>query len=117
MEAAVKAAENPLTGPLAKKNLVDQLGIDELLALEFKDLQLGDFDLGLTGFDGDEIDQLLADAVDGMDGLDDADGWILRTPSAQRIRDRHGQAFPVSARGLIPGHSIRAATCWITGNL
>lgn len=46
---------------------------DELLAFELKDLQLGDFDLGLTGFDGDEIDGLLAGAVDGMDGLGDAD--------------------------------------------
>src|SRR5258706_4428383 len=37
---------------------------DELVALELQDLQLADFDLDLTGFDGSEIDDLLLAAED-----------------------------------------------------
>jgi site-specific DNA-methyltransferase (adenine-specific) len=44
---------------------------DEMLALELKDLQAADFDLSLTGFEGDELNALLAEAVE--DGLVDDD--------------------------------------------
>src|ERR1700693_4751530 len=37
---------------------------EELLALEFQDIQKLDFDLALTGFDPKEIDDLLLDPVD-----------------------------------------------------
>lgn len=44
---------------------------DELLAIELKDLQDSDFDLSLTGFADDELNALLADAID--EGLVDED--------------------------------------------
>jgi DNA modification methylase len=46
---------------------------DELLALEFQDLRGEEFDLDLTGFDGDEIEALLARAVEETEGLTDED--------------------------------------------
>src|SRR5258708_7902515 len=45
---------------------------EELLALELQELQQSDFDLDLTGFDGDEIQRLLADQESLM-GLTDED--------------------------------------------
>src|SRR5271168_2612285 len=45
---------------------------EELLALELQDIQAMDFDLSLTGFEDDELAQLLA-AQDAMDGLTDED--------------------------------------------
>ena len=44
---------------------------DEMLAIELKELKLEDFDLSLTGFDGDELSALLAEAVE--EGLTDED--------------------------------------------
>lgn len=44
---------------------------DELLKLEFGDLQLDAFDLGLTGFDENELSELLSDAT--ATGLTDED--------------------------------------------
>lgn len=44
---------------------------DEMLRLEFADLQDADFDLSLTGFDDDELNALLAKAVE--EGLTDED--------------------------------------------
>ena len=44
---------------------------DEMLSLELKDLQAADFDLSLTGFEGEELNALLAEAVE--DGLVDDD--------------------------------------------
>lgn len=46
---------------------------DEMLALEFKDLGEMGFDLDLTGFGGDEIDQLLAELDATPEGETDAD--------------------------------------------
>jgi hypothetical protein len=40
---------------------------DELLALEMQELQEMNFDLDLTGFDGDEIDHLVLNAEDDLD--------------------------------------------------
>jgi ParB-like chromosome segregation protein Spo0J len=39
----------------------------ETLALELADLKLSEFDLDLTGFNLDEIDELLADKTEGLD--------------------------------------------------
>jgi site-specific DNA-methyltransferase (adenine-specific) len=63
---------------------------DEMLRLELADLQDADFDLSLTGFDDDELNALLATAVDeGLTGEDavpevpetpvtvEGDVWIL----------------------------------------
>ena len=46
---------------------------DELLALELRDLGLEDLDLALTGFDEDEIENLLAGVPEEADGLTDDD--------------------------------------------
>lgn len=46
---------------------------DEMLALEFKDLGEIGFDLDLTGFGGDEIDELLAELDATPEGETDAD--------------------------------------------
>jgi DNA modification methylase len=45
---------------------------DELLSLELRDLADGGFDLGLTGFSGDELADLLADRTEGLTDPDDA---------------------------------------------
>jgi DNA modification methylase len=45
---------------------------DEMLRLELLDLRNESFDLGLTGFDADEINTLLADANAGLTDPDDA---------------------------------------------
>ena len=50
---------------------------DELLAMELRDLQVDDFDLGLIGFSDDELSELMArvDSAPGQDGTDgDTDG-------------------------------------------
>ena len=52
---------------LADNKLALIAGWDEdLLRIELTDLQLEGFDLGLTGFDADEIGRLLIDATDGL---------------------------------------------------
>lgn len=43
---------------------------DEMLSVELQELQSADYDLALTGFDGDEIERLLA-AGDAPDAFDD----------------------------------------------
>jgi DNA modification methylase len=45
---------------------------DELLSLELRDLADGGFDLGLIGFSGDELADLLADRTEGLTDPDDA---------------------------------------------
>lgn len=59
---------------IADNRLAMNAGWDEeMLALEFKDLQDMDFDLSLTGFDLGEIDELLANAEAMPEGLTDED--------------------------------------------
>ena len=48
---------------------------DELLKIEFQALSDADFDLELTGFDDDEIDELLVEEIENNFG-DDAEGEI-----------------------------------------
>jgi DNA modification methylase len=45
---------------------------EELLVLELQDLKESDFDLSMTGFDGEELTRLLA-AADAVEGLTDED--------------------------------------------
>ena len=45
---------------------------DDLLKLELAELQTDGFDLGLTGFSGDELDALLADKTEGLTDPDEA---------------------------------------------
>jgi hypothetical protein len=56
---------------IADNKLAENAGWDDaLLRLELADLKLGGLDLGLPGFDGAELDGLLAG--ENIDGLDDA---------------------------------------------
>jgi DNA modification methylase len=58
---------------IADNKLALNAGWDEsLLSLELQDLQSDGFDLGLTGFSGDELDALLADRTAGLTDPDDA---------------------------------------------
>src|SRR5690606_24101599 len=59
---------------------------EELLALELSDLQEAGFDLGLTGFGDDELQNLLYGSHDEQDGLteDDAIPEVPATPVTRR---------------------------------
>lgn len=58
---------------IADNKLALNAGWDEdLLSLELRDLRDGGFDLGLTGFGGDELADLLADRTVGLTDPDDA---------------------------------------------
>ena len=53
---------------LADNKLAENAGWDEeLLRIELADLKVEDFDLGLTGFDDEELSRLLAEAVDAQE--------------------------------------------------
>jgi ParB-like chromosome segregation protein Spo0J len=57
---------------------------DELLSLELLDLKDLDFDLGLTGFEDEELARLLA-AQDAAEGLTDEDAFLsYRKPQSLR---------------------------------
>ena len=65
---------------IADNKLALNAGWDEaMLALEFQELQAIDYDMSLTGFMGDEIDQLLADLDATPEGATDED----ETPPVQ----------------------------------
>jgi DNA modification methylase len=64
---------------LADNRIAENAGWDEeLLKVELAELKLGDYDLSLTGFDADEIDQLLDG--ESNDGLTDEDA-VPETPT------------------------------------
>src|SRR5690606_27688612 len=72
---------------LADNRIALNAGWDEdLLALELSDLQEAGFDLGLTGFDDDELQDLLYGNRDEQDGLteDDAIPEVPATPVTRR---------------------------------
>src|SRR5690606_16479779 len=72
---------------LADNRIAMNAGWDEeLLALELSDLQEAGFDLGLTGFDDDELQDLLYGNRDEQDGLteDDAIPEVPVTPVSRR---------------------------------
>jgi len=57
---------------IADNKLALNAGWDlELLAVELGDLQAFDFDLGLTGFSGDELGKLLAEKTEGLTDPDE----------------------------------------------
>jgi DNA modification methylase len=88
---------------IADNRLALNAGWDtEMLAIEFADLSEGGFDLGLTGFDPDEISALLADPIE--EGLTDED----EVPDAPTI--------PVSASGdvwLLGAHRVMCGSATI----
>src|SRR5690606_18416090 len=72
---------------LAENRIALNAGWDEeLLGLELSDLQEAGFDLGLTGFDDDELQNLLYGNRDEQDGLteDDAIPEVPATPVTRR---------------------------------
>ncbi|MGE0417711.1 MAG: DNA modification methylase [Acetobacteraceae bacterium] len=77
---------------------------DELLALEFQDLQDLGFDLSLTGFDPSEIAHLLTEAVAGLTDPDDVPP-IPANPVSQL-----GDVWILGAHRLICGDCTDAAT-------
>jgi DNA modification methylase len=81
---------------LADNRLAEQAGWDrEMLALELGDLQLDRFDLGLTGFDDDELDRLLAElgtemgAREGEDEVPDVPETPVSRPGDLWLLGRH----------------------------
>jgi DNA modification methylase len=87
---------------------------DALLALEFEDLQLADFDLSLTGFEDHEISRLLSDNAvsDAGDQEQDADepdaADDVPTPPVIPV-SRLGDVWQLGAHRLICGDAADAA--------
>jgi DNA modification methylase len=79
---------------------------DDLLGLELLDLKNLDFDLGLTGFDDEELARLLA-AQDATDGLCDEDA----TPPAPQTPTSHlGDLWLLGRHRLVCGDSTNQET-------
>ncbi len=70
---------------------------EELLALELKDIQAADFDLALTGFDGKELDDLLA--------LDDEEEVNAAPPLPESPVSRPGDLW------VLGPHRVRCGDC------
>lgn len=79
---------------------------DALLALEMRDLQGMDFDLGLLGFDTSEIDQLLAGLDATPEGDTDADD--VPEPPAAPV-SRLGDVWLLGKHRLMCGDSAKAS--------
>jgi len=75
---------------------------DELLQLELADLKVEDYDLALTGFDADELAQLLADAP--TEGLTDEDE--IPEPPAVPVT-RRGDLWILGKHRLLCGDSTK----------
>ena len=91
---------------LADNKLAENAGWDEeLLRLELADLKLADFDLGLIGFDPDELDDILSPAEDQA-GLtdDDAVPELAEDPVSQR-----GDVWRLGEHRLLCGDSTDPA--------
>ncbi len=87
---------------LADNKLAENAGWDEeLLRLELADLKLADYDLGLIGFDPDELDDILSPAGDQA-GLtdDDAVPELAEDPVSQR-----GEVWRLGEHRLLCGDS------------
>ena len=90
---------------LADNKLALNAGGDtDMLRLELADLQLGGFDLGLTGFDEDEIAGLLVDKNGGLTHPDD-----IPTGPAEPV-SQLGDVWVLGRHRLICGDSTDAGT-------
>ena len=72
---------------------------EDMLRVEFADLKLADFDLGLIGFDGNELDALLADKTEGLTDPDEAP-----EPPAEPVT-RLGDVWLLGRHRLVCGDS------------
>lgn len=92
---------------LADNRLAMNAGWDaDVLAVELADLQGADFDIGLLGFDGAEINKLLgADAEDVKDDDFDVDGE-LKNPAVTKL----GDLWLLGKHRLVCGDSTKEET-------
>ena len=92
---------------LADNRLAMNAGWDaDMLAVELADLQGADFDIGLLGFDGAEINKLLgADAEDVKDDDFDVDGE-LKNPAVTKL----GDLWLLGKHRLVCGDSTKEET-------
>jgi hypothetical protein len=89
---------------LADNKLALNAGWDtDLLKLELADLQAEGFELGLTGFDGDELAALLADPTAGLTGPDD-----VPEPKAEAVSALGGTWPSLDAGGFGPAEFVLA---------
>lgn len=72
---------------------------DEMLSIELQDLDSAEFPLDLTGFDGDELDRLLADETGGEDAAGED---VVEDPPADPIT-RPGDLIIMGRHRLICG--------------
>ena len=78
---------------------------EEMLALEFRDLLAEGYDVGLTGYDLPEIDQMLASLDATPEGETDAD----KTPEVQQIVVSHpGDVWTLGKHRIMCGDSTSA---------
>ena len=92
---------------IADNKLALNAGWDnEMLAVEIADLLEDGFDLGLTGFDGDEINSLLADG-NKTDGLTDDDE--IREVAEEAI-SKLGDIWTLGRHTLVCGDSVNSET-------
>jgi DNA modification methylase len=85
---------------------------EELVALELAELSEAGYDLALTGFDGSEIDALLADETPGGDGEQEeaSDDAADDVPDAPAIPvSRPGDVWAIGAHRLICGDAADAS--------
>ena len=85
---------------------------DELLALEMKELGEMDFDLGLTGFGTDEIDQLLASLDATPEG--ETDGDDVPELQAEAI-SKPGDVWKLGRHRLLCGDASQDAPSFLSG--
>lgn len=90
---------------LADNKLALNAGWDEeLLRIELGDLKLDGFDLGLTGFDADEIGRILIEASDGLTDPDQ----VPEAPT--NPASRSGDLWLLGRHRLVCGDATDAAT-------
>lgn len=87
---------------IADNRLALNAGWDSaMLSLELLDLKADDFDLDLLGFDGKELEKLLAPTVEGTEGLTDPDD----VPEQADTRCKPGDLWVLGNHRLLCGDS------------
>ncbi|MBT9167713.1 MAG: Modification methylase DpnIIB [Syntrophomonadaceae bacterium] len=78
---------------------------EELLALEFADLKELNFDIGLTGFDADEIEKLFAASAEAKEDNFDVDAQLKKS-----IVSKPGDLWTLGRHRLVVGDSTKPET-------